>query len=335
MSNKFSVSMKINFFEVYVNPDANLSYDLTVAIDKLNVIYEQKSKKFNAGFKTAIDTITLNDNVADRKLTIIYTVYFENKILKRHSFHHFLKDGIQKEFSLLILQNKGKGQTERNTVYDRMISKVPMKTLCDALKELAAFERQKGTSAFVNYIIESLRSAPNHFPVLHHKNSDGIEENPEKNSAPKSWKLSNGSQAILEPSEFRDRIGVYDFFIDTTIPQNKIIKEKRQNANNITYASSRGRFPMPQGTFKPSFFQKKNGWFDIEYIEVGYALNRKGYNAGLVYTAWTTGKYILSSSAGTSYSHPPNHDALFMGSYIADGYTNLTEFTKIFCNYKK
>lgn len=105
-------------------------------------------------------------------------------------------------------------------------------------------------------------------------------------------------------------------------------------------------------------------FFDTEYIEVGYALERQGFPPDAAMLLWvgvkrtiggvaSTGE-VLSNSVdwakaggplsdhdvkvmpdeffpGTGVNHPPNANGLALGRHIAQNYKSIDDFVKFFC----
>ncbi|WP_348945259.1 hypothetical protein ABHF33_01215 [Chitinibacter sp. FCG-7] len=104
------------------------------------------------------------------------------------------------------------------------------KTLCDALKELGMYERQKGTVRFVRDVIDAGELIRGNLHITHHPVIGG----------------GKSGDSKIEDTEFRDP-----------------------------------RIPL---------------YYDIEYVEVAYALERQFINSPSMYALWTGIKPLASTA---------------------------------------
>ncbi|MDE2600457.1 MAG: hypothetical protein KGL40_12625 [Rhodocyclaceae bacterium] len=168
------------------------------------------------------------------------------------------------------------------------------KTLCQALQELAAYERAEGPK-FLDNVIDFKNVVRGRVVVNHHPIDGG------------SWQDVPPIEGMINP------IGQGEGIEDTEF-----------------------RDPRPTTPY----------FVDIEYVEVGYVLRKKGYDPIAYYIGWT-GVFKPSHNAIKNFvhrifgeeeretssplSHKPNLYGLLMGKMIAEKYLNLTKFTEEYC----
>lgn len=156
------------------------------------------------------------------------------------------------------------------------------KTLCQALQELAAYERKEGEQKFIDNVLNEAKVFKGEAVINHHPISGGGSD-------------EHGPVKGMEDSEFKEP-----------------------------------RLPY---------------FVDIEYIEIAYALRKRGMNPYDFHVGWVGFKNIWSPiknavnamlgdperSGTTSLAHRPNRLGVEIGKLIAERYKNLTEFTEEFC----
>lgn len=168
------------------------------------------------------------------------------------------------------------------------------KTLCQALKELAAYERAEGPK-FLDNVIDFKNVVRGRVVVNHHPIDGG------------SWQDVPPIEGMINP------IGQGEGIEDTEF-----------------------RDPRPTTPY----------FVDIEYVEVGYVLRKKGYDPIAYYIGWAgvfkPGRNKImnlikwmkgedETETSSPLSHKPNLYGLLMGKMIAEKYLNLTKFTEEYC----
>ncbi len=151
---------------------------------------------------------------------------------------------------------------------------VKYKTFCQAISELAQFEKTKGTDRFVKDIIDRGNVLTGHLVINHHPVLGGGDPN----------------NKSIEGTEF-------------TSP----------------------RLPF---------------FVDMEYVEVGYALQKQSINPALMYMAWcgivkplgrSIEKRPQKSPVDDYLNSRPNLIGIRIGRLIANEYKDIEDFAKKFC----
>ena len=190
-------------------------------------------------------------------------------------------DGDEKWGSELVFVARRETTPSSDTT-PKPVTCVKYKTLCDALKELAAFEKQKGSKKFIKEILDRDQLLRGELVINHNPILGGGDPNDKE----------------IEKSEFKDP-----------------------------------RLPY---------------FVDIEYIEMGYALQKQqlqpeGFHlfywlfGKIPYGVWESAKHAAKEKEfkaigfGTTPSHRPNRIGLEIGKLIAAKYQDIAHFAEEFC----
>lgn len=168
------------------------------------------------------------------------------------------------------------------------------KTLCQALKELAAYERAEGDK-FLDNVVDFGNLARGIVVVHHHPIEGGGWE-----SVPPIKGMINpiGQVEGIEDTEFRDPRPTTPYFVDIEYVEVAYVLRKK-GLNPIDF------YMGWAGGVKPA----ENAWHNFKHL--------------------IKGEYERESSS--PLSHKPNRFGIDIGKMIAEQYKDLTAFTEVYC----